>query len=68
LYNINKDLQLHKRSRSAVMEEAITERLNTSLQSYSYDLNSSFSYLTNRSSTRLFGRMSRRKIDDKPDK
>ena len=64
LYIINKDLQEHKRPRDEVMEQAITDRLSSSLESYLYDIGVSYSYLADRSPTRLYGRLSRRKIKD----
>lgn len=47
LYQILKDLSLHKRNKSSLMQIYVKERLDNLLNSYMYDINRSKNYLSN---------------------
>lgn len=69
LYSISKDLESHHRTRSEMMSDAISNRLNKSLQSYVDSINKSYDYLKYRGEVRVLNKMNRgQKKDDKPSK
>ena len=59
LYNINKDLDKHRRTKSEIMETAVKERLDKALFSYMDSLNKSYDYLKHRNDIRVLKKMNR---------
>ena len=59
LYNINKDLATHHRTKSEIMESSVAERLDRALLSYLDSLGKSYDYLKYRDEIRVLKKMNR---------
>ena len=61
LYNIAKDLKLHNRDRSTVLQKSVEKRLEDALLNYSTDIAESYTYLSYRGSLRVMKKLNKRK-------
>lgn len=65
LTQIKNDLSNHKRDRSSLMEQFISERLNLTLQTYEEELSNTLAYLGRREEINLLSKINRRNNNGK---
>ena len=56
---MSRDLLKHKREKTSIMQEAIANRLDKALESYSHDLNIKCEYLRHRDNLKLINKINR---------
>lgn len=56
---MSRDLLKHKREKTSIMQEAIANRLDKALESYSHDLSIKCEYLRHRDNLKLINKINR---------